>query len=80
MDIIKVEPRDGFFLLLKFENGESRIFDMKPYLEKPPFIRLKDARQFCRARISNGTVSWPGDKDSDMDLAAETLYDHSVPA
>lgn len=80
MDIIKVDPRDGFFLLLKFENGETRVFDMKPYLENPPFNKLKDARQFCRVRISNGTVSWPGDINSDLDLAAETLYDHSDPA
>jgi hypothetical protein len=30
-----VKPRDNYCLLLTFENGEKRIFDLKPYTEKP---------------------------------------------
>ena len=33
-----VKPREDFSLLLTFENGEKRIFDLKPYLDKPVFI------------------------------------------
>ncbi len=29
----EVKPIDNYFLLLTFENGEVRKFDMKPYLE-----------------------------------------------
>jgi hypothetical protein len=76
LDIVKVEPREGYILVFEFENGERRVFDMGPYLDKPPFIKLKDPVLFDRATITNGTVSWPGN----IDLAPETLYDRSVPA
>lgn len=76
LDIIMVEPCDGYRLLLEFENGERRMFDMRPYLDRPPFLKLRDPALFDRATIANGTVSWPGD----IDFAPETLYDNSVPA
>jgi hypothetical protein len=30
-----VKPQDNYCLLLTFENGEKRKFDMKPYLNTP---------------------------------------------
>lgn len=76
LDVVKVEPRQGHFLDLVFENGEKRVFDMRPYLNKRPFDKLKESPLFGMASISMGTVVWPGD----IDIAPETLYDKSVPA
>ena len=34
LDVISVKTRDDYSLELVFENGEKRIFDMKPFLDK----------------------------------------------
>ena len=38
-----VQPQDDYCLLLTFENGEKRIFDVKPYLSKGIFSRLQNS-------------------------------------
>lgn len=75
LDVIKVEARPDYTLLLEFENGEQRLFDMTPYLEKKPFGPLKGAHLFAKASVDYGTVVWPGD----IDIAPETLYHRSLP-
>jgi len=74
LDVVEVTPRRDGTLLLVFENGERRIFDVKPLMTKKPFGRLADMRTFLTARVDYGTVVW-GD---DIDIAPETLYDRSV--
>lgn len=75
LDVVQVEPKDDSVLLLEFENGERRRFDMKPYLNKPPFWRLKEPSLFSMATVAYGTVVWPGD----IDISPDTLYDRSQP-
>jgi hypothetical protein len=73
-DVTRVTATDDHQLALEFENGECRIFNMRPYLVKPPFGPLNDIALFKLARVENGTVTWPGD----LDIAPETLYDKSA--
>jgi hypothetical protein len=75
LDVVKVAAKPGYQLELEFENGEVRVFDMVPLLNKRPFSRLKEAGTFFGARVDYGTVVWPGN----IDIAPETLYDRSVP-
>ena len=75
LDVIKVNAKSDFTLELEFENGEQRIFDMKPYLRKKPYHCLTSYGLFGCASIDYGTVVWPGN----IDIAPETLYDASVP-
>ncbi len=75
LDVVKVEARKGNILVLDFENGERRLFDMTPYLSRKPFQRLAELPLFLRARVENGTVVWPGN----LDIAPETLYLRSTP-
>lgn len=75
LDVLKVEPGPEYKLFLEFENGEKRIFDMALYMNKKPFVRLKDFPFFAQAFVDYGTVVWPGN----IDIAPETLYDRSVP-
>jgi len=74
LDVTRVTATNDHQLALEFENGECRIFNMLPYLIKPPFGPLKDIALFKLARVENGTVTWPGN----LDIAPETLYDKSV--
>jgi hypothetical protein len=75
LDVISVEARKDNTLIIVFENGEKRCFDMRPYLEKAPFLKLKNTMQFLKATVENGTVVWPGN----IDIAPETLWDLSEP-
>jgi hypothetical protein len=70
-----VRPQEDFCLLLTFENGEKRIFDLKPYFGKPVFARLKNIALFKTARVVSGAVEWHGD----VDLSYDTLYLESKP-
>lgn len=65
-----VKPQDDYQLLLTFENGERRVFDLKPYFEKPVFARLKNPALFKTAQVVSGSVEWQGD----IDLSYDTLY------
>jgi hypothetical protein len=76
LDVVSVEVGADYTLFLEFENGEKRIFDMRPYLDKKPFLRIKDSPLFAQAKVDYGTVVWPGN----IDIAPETLYDRSVAA
>ena len=76
LDILTVEARPDYTLLLEFENGEHRIFDMKPYLVRKPFQSLNALPLFLQARVELGTVVWPGN----LDIAPETLLARSIPA
>jgi hypothetical protein len=58
-----------------FENGERRMFDMKPYLQRGVFVRLQNRAVFQAARVVAGSVEWPGE----LDLSYDTLYVESQP-
>ena len=65
-----VQPLDDYRLALEFENGDRRVFDLKPYLEKGVFTRLKNPALFKTARVVAGSVEWSGE----IDLSYDTLY------
>lgn len=71
-----VKPLDSYQLELTFENGEVRIFDMKPYLKHGVFSRLEDVGRFNSAHVVAGSVEWQGE----IDLSYDTLYLDSRPA
>ena len=75
LDVISVWPRPDFQLELEFQNGERRRFDVRPLLSMKPWTRIASPAVFELARVDYGTVVWPGE----VDIAAETLYDDSVP-
>lgn len=71
--IINVEVLENYELLLTFDNNVKKIKDMKPYLDKGVFTKLKDKDVFNRVKISFGTISW----ENDIDMCADSLYETS---
>ena len=65
-----VRPLEDYQLEVTFENGESRLFDMKPYLQRGVFVRLQNRSAFQSVRVVSGSVEWPGE----VDLSYDTLY------
>lgn len=79
IDVVKVEPLDGFRLALDFEVGRERermsgVFDMTPYLDKGVFKRIADPCEFAKVYSDGTTACWPGD----LDMAPERLYTDCV--
>jgi hypothetical protein len=70
----EVKPVENYLLLLTFENGEVRKFDMKPFLETGIFRELKDPSLFNTVRISFDSVEW----DNEADVDPEILYNDSI--
>lgn len=75
LSVKEVKTLNEYKLVLTFENGEIRLFDMNPYLEKGIFRELKDVSLFKSARINFDTVEWGNEADIDP----ETLYEDSIP-
>ncbi|MFA5972343.1 MAG: DUF2442 domain-containing protein [Lentimicrobiaceae bacterium] len=69
-----VQPQDDYLLLLTFENGEKRQFDMKPYLNVGIFSELKDVKLFKTVHKCFDTVEW----ENEADLDPEVLYQNSI--
>ena len=65
-----VHPSDDYELEVSFENGEFRRFDVKPYLGRGIFVRLRDLAIFRGVRVIAGSIEWPGG----LDLSYDTLY------
>ena len=70
---ISVKPLDNYILELLFDNGEQRIFDVKPYLSGSWFSKLKDPQQFNTVRIAGLSVEWVGGQD----ICPDDLYEQS---
>jgi len=74
IDIVDVKPEKNYRLELQFKNGEHKLFDMSPLVEKQPFKSLKDEKIFQTAHVEYGTVVWNNGFDIDPDI----LYERSV--
>ncbi len=76
LSVKNVVPQADYTLLLTFENGEQRRFDVKPYLDMGVFRELRDVAVFNTVRVSFDTVEW----SNEADLDPEFLYRNSVAA
>ena len=65
-----VKQNDNYTLDITFENGEDKIFDMKPYLSIGIFKELKDKSIFNSVRPFLGSIQWKNGQD----LCPDTLY------
>lgn len=69
----EVRATDDYCLLLKFDNDEERIFDVKPYISGSWFGQLRDMSVFRTVRVSGNTVEWADGQD----IAPHELYELS---
>jgi hypothetical protein len=72
VEAVDVKPLDGYSLLVSFSNGETRVCNIEPRLEKPVFLPLKNKLLFSEVSIRHGTIFW--DYKKGIDLCASVLY------
>jgi hypothetical protein len=70
-----VRPNPDYTLTIVFDNGETRCFDVKPYLEKGVFKELRALKNFNSVKVFLGSIQWRGGQD----LCPDTLYMDSEP-
>lgn len=70
----QVSTSSDYKLYLVFTNGERGIYDCSPLLDFGVFKELKDLNYFKKARVLDGTVTWPHEQD----ICPDTLYLDSV--
>lgn len=70
---VKVIPQKDFFLRIQFDNGEEKLFDVKPYIQGNWFGKLRDEKYFNTVRTDGFTVVWPDGQD----LCPDEIYDMS---
>jgi len=68
--VTSVKPEQDYFLTLQFSNGETRRFDVKPYLDKGIFKELNDASMFYSVHTDGLSVEWK----NEAALCPDTLY------
>jgi len=69
----KVKPLKNYKLLLTFENGEKRIYDVKPLIKGEWFGELTDQDYFNTVHIAGLSVEWSGGQD----ICPDDLYFNS---
>ena len=63
-DIKEVKALDKYFIYLKYETGEEKIYDMtKPILNIKYYNKLKSIKYFKDIRPRGDTVEWDNGED-----------------
>ena len=66
----EVTADQDYTLLITFNNGEKKKFDVKPYLNVGVFNELKDPEIFYSVKPFLGSIQWC----NGADLCPDTLY------
>ncbi len=70
-----VVPNDDYTVNITFENGEEKVFDVTPYLNKGIFKELKYPNIFKSVKPFMGSIQWKNGQD----FCPDTLYLSSHP-
>lgn len=63
-------PDKDYTVKIVFDNGEEKLFNVKPYLEKGIFQELKNMQIFKTVRPVMGSIQWKNGQD----FCPDTLY------
>lgn len=73
---IKATALDNYLLDIVFDNGENKIFDVKPYIRGNWYNELENKSYFSSVGVDGFSVVWPHGQD----ICPDELYYSSVPA
>ncbi len=72
--VTKVIPEDDYKLMLEFDNGEKKSFDVKPYIKGSWFGKLNDKFYFSQVKTNGFNIEWLDGQD----ICPDDLYYNSV--
>lgn len=72
--IVNVKVVNELSLLVTFESGEERIFDMSYLIKYPVYKKLENYDFFKTVYVENGVLVW---NNGEIDIAPEEVYNNS---
>lgn len=72
--VTDVKPIENYNVVVTFETGEVKTFDVTPYIKGNWFGELKDLKIFHTVRPNGNTIEWMNGQD----IAPHELYELSV--
>ena len=71
--VTKAKYIDGYLILIVFENGETKIVNLEPYLDGEIFAPLRDISYFKKVKVNKDidTIVW----DNGADFSPDFLYE-----
>ena len=72
--VTSVNATEGHRLIVGFDNGETRVFDVTPLLATGRFRELRSQDLFGKVKVVFDTVAW----DNGLDLDPEYVYAQSL--
>jgi len=74
--ILSISTMPHYQLLIQFDTGEKKIFDVTPYIKGSWFGQLNDISYFAKVQIiDHGEgIAWPNGQD----IAPHELYELSI--
>lgn len=73
---IEVTPLSDYNLLVRFDNGETKLFDVKAYITGSWYGELSNQNYFKSVSVDGFSIVWPNGQD----ICPDDLYYLSVPA
>ena len=70
---IKVKLLENYMLEIVFNNGEMKLFDVKPYFKFKQFKELKNENEFRKVKIAGLSIEW----ENGADICPDELYYNS---
>ncbi len=72
--VLSAVPHDDYSIVVTFETGETKRFNVKPYICGDWFGQLNDISVFNTVRLCGNTIEWADGQD----IAPHELYELSV--
>lgn len=73
--VVKVFSQKNCMLLLEFDNGEKKRFDVAPYIKGAFFGHLEDESYFSAVKANGFNIEWPDGQD----ICSDDLYFMGLP-
>ena len=73
-NVLKVIPQADYSVIVTFETGEIKKFDVKPYISGEWFGKLTDIAVFNSVHPCGNTIEWADGQD----IAPHELYELST--
>ena len=71
---VSVTAADDYKLRINFDNGEQKIFDVKPYIKGEWYGQLNDVDYFRKVTVNGYSLEWPNGQD----ICPDDLYYSSI--
>lgn len=68
-----VIAEENYMLRIAFDNGDEKMFDVKPYIKGDWYEKLLDEAYFKQVKTDGFTVVWPDGQD----ICPDDLYELS---